>query len=173
MGHALMENRNGLVVDACLTEADGHAERVAALALIEPRADRPGRITLGSDNGYDTENFVNELRSMNVTPHVALRAPAPPAMAAPPGMRAMPSASASASGSRRSLAGARPSARSPGPCCAAPSVPVRSLPSRWPDTMSPGCQSGWLHDKAKATLASKGDAEQESHSAGAAFSAVC
>jgi hypothetical protein len=42
MGHALMENRNGLVVDACLTEADGHAEREAALALIEPRADRPG-----------------------------------------------------------------------------------------------------------------------------------
>jgi Transposase domain (DUF772) len=47
MGHALMENRNGLVVDACLTEADGHAEREAALAMIEPRADRPGRITLG------------------------------------------------------------------------------------------------------------------------------
>ena len=41
MGHALMENRNGLVVDACLTPADGHAERVAALHMIEPRADRP------------------------------------------------------------------------------------------------------------------------------------
>ena len=38
MGHALMENRNGLVVDACLTPADGHAERVAALHMIEPRA---------------------------------------------------------------------------------------------------------------------------------------
>jgi hypothetical protein len=73
MGHALMENRNGLVVDACLTEADGHAEREAALALIEPRADRPGRITLGADKGYDTEDFVNELRSMNVTPHVAAK----------------------------------------------------------------------------------------------------
>ena len=71
MGHALMENRNGLVVDACLTEADGHAEREAALAMIEPRADRPGRITLGADKGYDAEDFVNELRSMNVTPHVA------------------------------------------------------------------------------------------------------
>ena len=58
MGHALMENRNGLVVDACLTEADGHAEREAALALIEPRADRPGRITLGADKGYDVEHFV-------------------------------------------------------------------------------------------------------------------
>lgn len=73
MGHALMENRNGLVVDACLTQADGHAERVAALALIEPRAERPGRITLGADKGYDAEDFVNELRSMNVTPHVAAK----------------------------------------------------------------------------------------------------
>ena len=41
MGHALMENRNGLIVDACLTPADGHAERVAALHMIEPCADRP------------------------------------------------------------------------------------------------------------------------------------
>jgi len=73
MGHALMENRNGLVVDACLTEADGHAEREAALAMIETRADRPGRITLGADKGYDAEDFVNELRSMNVTPHVAAK----------------------------------------------------------------------------------------------------
>jgi len=37
-GHALMENRNGLVGEACLTKADGHAERNAALAMIEPRA---------------------------------------------------------------------------------------------------------------------------------------
>jgi transposase len=73
MGHALMENRNGLVVDACLTRADGHAERVAALAMIEPRAERPGRITLGADKAYDTEDFVNELRSMNVVPHVAAK----------------------------------------------------------------------------------------------------
>jgi transposase len=73
MGHALMENRSGLVVDACLTEANGHAERTAALAMIEPRADRPGRITLGADKGYDAEDFVNELRSMNVTPHVAAK----------------------------------------------------------------------------------------------------
>ena len=74
IGHALMENRSGLVVDACLTRADGHAERVAALAMIEPRADRPARITLGADKGYDAEDFVNELRSMNVAPHVAAKA---------------------------------------------------------------------------------------------------
>jgi transposase len=71
MGHALMENRNGLVVDACLTEANGHAERIAALHMIEPRADRPTAITLGADKAYDTQDFVNELRSMNATPHVA------------------------------------------------------------------------------------------------------
>jgi len=70
MGHGLMENRHGLLVDACLTPADGHAERIAALHMIEPRADRPGRITLGADKAYDTEDFVNELRSMKVTPHV-------------------------------------------------------------------------------------------------------
>ena len=71
MGHALMENRNGLVVDACLTEANGHAERIAALHMLERRADRPTPITLGADKAYDTEDFVNELRSMNATPHVA------------------------------------------------------------------------------------------------------
>ncbi len=71
MAHALMENRSGLIVDACVTEANGHAERTAALTMIEKRADRPNRITLGADKGYDAEDFVNELRSMNVTPHVA------------------------------------------------------------------------------------------------------
>jgi len=71
IGHGLMENRSGLLVDACLTEADGHAERVAALHMIEPRAERPCSVTLGADKGYDAEDFVNELRSMAVTPHVA------------------------------------------------------------------------------------------------------
>jgi len=71
MGHTLMENRSGLIVDACLTAADGHAERIAALSMIEPRADRPRAITLGADKAYDAEDFVNELRSMNVRAHVA------------------------------------------------------------------------------------------------------
>lgn len=71
MGHGLMENRHGLLIDACLTLADGHAERVAALHMIEPRADRPQSITLGADKAYDAEDFVNELRSMRVRPHVA------------------------------------------------------------------------------------------------------
>lgn len=71
IGHTLMENRSGLIVDACLTAADGHAERIAALSMIEPRADRPRAITLGADKAYDAEDFVNELKSMNVRPHVA------------------------------------------------------------------------------------------------------
>ena len=102
MGHALMENRNGLVVDACLTEANGHAERNAALPMIEPRADRPRPITLGADKAYDAEDFVNELRSMNVTPHVAQNTSGARrrSTAARRGIRAMRSANASASGSK-------------------------------------------------------------------------
>jgi len=71
IGHGLMENRSGLLVEACLSRADGHAERVAALAMIEPHADLPRPVTLGGDKNYDVEDFVNELRSMRVTPHVA------------------------------------------------------------------------------------------------------
>jgi transposase len=70
LGHALMENRACLIVNACLTPADGHGERNAALAMIEPLANRPTGITLGADKGYDAQVFVNELRAMNVRPHV-------------------------------------------------------------------------------------------------------
>lgn len=69
MGHVLMENRNGLVVDACTTLATGTAEREAAVALIKPRAGRQ-RITVGGDKGYDTADFVATLRELRVTPHV-------------------------------------------------------------------------------------------------------
>ena len=71
MGHALMENRNGLIVDAVATRASGHAERLAALHLVEPHADRPQKVTLGGDKGFDTRDFVAELREINVTPHLA------------------------------------------------------------------------------------------------------
>jgi hypothetical protein len=54
MGHALMENRNGLVVGAVTTRASGHADRLAAFALIDPHIDRPRPVTLGADKGYDT-----------------------------------------------------------------------------------------------------------------------
>ncbi len=71
LGHALMENRSGLMVDACLTKVSGLAERMVALAMIEQHADRPRPITLGADRSYDAADFVNELCSMNVRPHVA------------------------------------------------------------------------------------------------------
>jgi transposase len=74
IGHGLMENRSGLIVDARLTLVSGHAERLAALEMIEPFADRPCAITLGADKGYDTADFVEEVRSMNVRPHVARKA---------------------------------------------------------------------------------------------------
>lgn len=71
IGHGLMENRSGLIVDARLTRVSGHAERLAALEMIEPHAGRPGAITLGADRGYDAADFVEELREINVRPHVA------------------------------------------------------------------------------------------------------
>src|SRR5260370_15528070 len=69
-GHVLMENRNGLVVNATLTIASGTAEREAALALIEQRPQKT-RMTLGADKAYDTKDFVADLRACQVTPHVA------------------------------------------------------------------------------------------------------
>ena len=70
LGHALMENRNGLLVKTMVTEANGTAERDAALLMAEKI---PGvkRVTLGGDKNYDTKDFVRELREMNITPHVA------------------------------------------------------------------------------------------------------
>ena len=70
MGHVLMENRHGLVVDATLTHATGTAEREAALTMLE-RLGGCHRITLGADKAYDTADFVANLRALNVTPHVA------------------------------------------------------------------------------------------------------
>ena len=71
-GHVLMENRNGLVVDLELSQATGRAEREAALRMLDrlPRK-KYRRITLGADKGYDTREFVAELRRRKVTPHVA------------------------------------------------------------------------------------------------------
>ena len=72
IGHALVENRHGLVVEADATKATSRAEREAALVLIErhdPGSER--RLTLGADKGYDTAGFVAECRRMCVTPHVA------------------------------------------------------------------------------------------------------
>lgn len=69
-GNLLVENRNGLIVNAELLEANGRAERDAALLMLEQV---PGtkRVTAGADKGYDTAEFVAECRHLGVTPHVA------------------------------------------------------------------------------------------------------
>lgn len=72
MGHALMENRHGLIVKGTLGCASGTAEREAALELIDEH--RPGRrrITLAGDKAYDVEAFIGDLRRRRVTPHIAI-----------------------------------------------------------------------------------------------------
>ena len=70
LGHVLVENRHGLVVDSRVTQATGTAEREAALAMAEAI---PGqhRVTLGADKSYGTHDFVRDVRELQVTPHVA------------------------------------------------------------------------------------------------------
>jgi IS5 family transposase len=70
MGHALTENRNGLVVAATLTQANGTAEREAACAMLG-NLPASHAITIGADKAYDTADFVAEMRRLGVTPHVA------------------------------------------------------------------------------------------------------
>lgn len=69
-GNLLTENRNGLIIKTELFQANGTAERDAALVMLEqiPGADR---VTVGADKGYDTKDFVAECRHLKVTPHVA------------------------------------------------------------------------------------------------------
>ncbi len=72
-GHALMENRHGLVVDVEVTQATGTAGQEAATKMIKRSVKKAGA-TVGSDKNYDTQNFVAELRAMKVTPHVTQKA---------------------------------------------------------------------------------------------------
>ena len=70
--NALMENRNGLIVDLVVEPADGFAERRSALTMLARlKEGRPGRVTLGADKGYDVASFVAGCRELGVTPHVA------------------------------------------------------------------------------------------------------
>ena len=74
LGHTLVENRNGLIAAAMTTQADGRAERDAALLMLhELTRGRRGRITTGADKAYDTRDFVSTVRELGVTPHVARR----------------------------------------------------------------------------------------------------
>lgn len=72
MGHVVMENRNGLAVDASLGLATGTAEREATLAMLDRRGTTGHRITLGADKAYDVTDFIGDLRSRKVTPHIAV-----------------------------------------------------------------------------------------------------
>ena len=69
-GNLLTENRNGLIIKTELFQANGTAERDAALVMLE-QVPGTGRITVGADKGYDTKDFVAECRHLNITPHVA------------------------------------------------------------------------------------------------------
>lgn len=69
-GHVLMENRNGLVVNACVTQATGTCEREAAAQMLG-QITGGSRATVGGDKAYDTKDFVKECRRLKVTPHVA------------------------------------------------------------------------------------------------------
>ena len=71
IGHALMENRHGLAVVGEVSQATGTAEREAALRLVDARRGRR-RITLGADKAYDVRQFVGDLRTRQVTPHIAI-----------------------------------------------------------------------------------------------------
>jgi transposase len=71
LGHTLMENRNGLIVQAEVTRATGTAERDAALVLLD-RHHPAHRVILGADKLFDAESFITELRQRNVTPHIAV-----------------------------------------------------------------------------------------------------
>ena len=71
MGHLLTENRNGLIVDAELTAADGRAERDTAARMLQRAPERVRRRTIGGDRNYDTGGFVADARAAGFTPHVA------------------------------------------------------------------------------------------------------
>lgn len=70
LGHAVSENRHGLIVAAQVTQASGTAERSAAIDMLGELSG-PKRCTLAADKGYDTREFVRQTRELNVTPHVA------------------------------------------------------------------------------------------------------
>jgi len=71
VGHLLIDNRQGLIVDAMATQADGFAERDAALQMLQAQEhERPRHRTLGADKSYDTADFVAGVRALGATPHV-------------------------------------------------------------------------------------------------------
>lgn len=78
LGHVVMENRNGLVVKACVTEAGTKQEREAALRMLaelleemQTQGEAGGTVTVGGDKGYQEQDFIEGLRKLAVSPHIA------------------------------------------------------------------------------------------------------
>jgi transposase len=175
IGHALMENRNGLIVGGVATRATGDAEPLAAIELVKAVAGGR-RVTLGADKAYDTANFVMECREEKVTPHVAQN------ITATRGSRidgrttrhpAMRPRFASASGSRRASAGRRRSPASPRSSCAASPASTSPSSSPSPPTTSCGCRSCWRgprHDRTDGLPADRPVADRRGRQLGARLS---
>jgi transposase len=176
MGHALMENRNGLIIGAVTTRASGHAERLAALALIEPYAERPQPVTLGADKslpprrrGTTTPVILSSSCERRRSPRMLRRTRAAAvrrSMAAPPAMPATRSPNASANASRRPSAGPR---RLRGCArCDIADCPrsIGNSPSPWPHTIwfaCPNCSPNrWLELGSRALTTPR--AARPSHS---------
>ena len=143
IGNILTENRNGFVVEAELRLVSGTVERAAATAMIVRHSPGAQRITVGGDKGFDTADFVADMRTFNVTPHIAQntsgrRSAIDGRTTAMPATR---SASRSASASRSRSAGERQSAGWRGPCCAASKSSTSSSSGLWPLTISSSCRN--------------------------------
>lgn len=142
IGHVLMENRNGLVVDGGITQASGTAEREAALAMLDRRTGRrritppPTRpMTCGSSWSICASGrSPRTSRSTGIFRRLANRARAP-STSGPRGIPAMPSANAAANASRRCSAGARVPPASPKSSCEDRPRSMRYSPSPWPPTI--------------------------------------
>ncbi len=162
MGHALMENRNGLIVGAIATRASGHAERLAALHLMEPRANRAEKVMLAGDKGFDAQDFVAELREINVTPHVAQNVSGRRSAidGARPATRATGSAYVSANGLKRRSAGQRPWRAFVRRATAACPKSTGNSPSSWPHTTWFGCRNCWMPKRDTVTLSKTPRANQ-------------
>lgn len=116
VGHGLMENHSGLIVQADLTRATGRAERQAAIDMIHRHS--PGstrRLTLGADKGYDAAEFVTDLRQACVTPHVAQKSRYSAIDGRTTRPRATPCPSGTANGSKKHSAGQKQSEAQPKP----------------------------------------------------------
>jgi hypothetical protein len=88
-GHALMENRSGLVVNSCVTQATGTCEREAAAEMLE-ESTQNDRATVGPDKAYDCKDFVNVCRTIQVTPMYLKRRKVQPSTLVPLAMRVTP-----------------------------------------------------------------------------------